>query len=80
MTKNNTISQNRARESLFNLVDDLGLPSILTFQGLGETLLCELLTAVTFGDYVSVYLAMLRGVDPTGLTQIPRFKAMASTD
>lgn len=80
MTKNNTIGQNRARESLFNLVDDLGLPSILTFQGIGETLLCELLTAVTFGDYVSVYLAMLRGVDPTGLTQIPRFRTMASTD
>ena len=79
MTKNNTNSQNKTQESLFNLVDDLGLPPILTFEGIGETLLCELLTAITFGDYVSVYLAILRGVDPTGLTQIPRFRAMAST-
>ena len=79
MTKNNTSSQNKTQESLFKLIDDLGLPPILTFQGIGETLLCELLTAVTFSDYVSVYLAMLRGVDPTGLTQIPRFRARAST-
>ncbi len=79
MTKNGTIGENKTRESLFNLADDLGLPTILTFEGMGETLLCELLTAITFGDYVSVYLAMLRGVDPTGLTQIPRFRTMMST-
>ena len=48
------------------MVDELGLPPILTFEGIGENLLCELLTAITFGDYVSVYLAILRGVDPTG--------------
>jgi len=79
MTKNGTIGENKTRESLFKLADDLGLPTILTFEGMGETLLCELLTAITFGDYVSVYLAMLRGVDPTGLTQIPRFRTMMST-
>jgi hypothetical protein len=50
----------------------------MTFEGQGENVLSELLTAITFGDFVSVYLALLRGIDPTGLLLIPKFKAVAS--
>jgi glucose/mannose-6-phosphate isomerase len=77
--RDQTESHIKARESLFRLLDDLGFPPILTFEGAGENLLCELLTAITFGDYVSVYLAVLRGVDPTGLIQIPKFRAAMAT-
>jgi glucose/mannose-6-phosphate isomerase len=71
-------SQIRTREILFKLVSDLGFPPILKFGGGGDNLLSELLTAIMFGDYVSIYLAILRGVDPTRLTQIPEFRAMTS--
>lgn len=76
--RDQTESQMSTRESLFKLFDDLGFPPVLTFEGSGENRLSELLTAITFGDYVSVYLAVLRGVDPTGLMQIPKFKAASS--
>jgi glucose/mannose-6-phosphate isomerase len=71
-------SQIRTREILFKLVNDLDFPPILKFGGIGENFLSELLTAITFGDYVSIYLAILRGEDPTRLTQIPQFRATAS--
>jgi glucose/mannose-6-phosphate isomerase len=67
--------QIRTRLKLFKLLDELDFPPVLTFEGSGENLLSELLTAITFGDYVSVYLAILRGIDPTDLTLIPNFRA-----
>lgn len=61
-------------ESLFSLLSDLGVPPVMTFTGHGEDVFSELLTAVTFGDFVSVYLALLRQMDPTTLHLIPKFK------
>jgi len=67
--------QSKTIESLYALLRDLGVPPIITFQGYGEDVFSELLTAVTFGDFVSVYLALLRRMDPTTLLLIPKFKA-----
>lgn len=65
--------QQRTREKLYGLLTELGL-RVLEFDGLGGNRLERLLTAVMFGDYVSVYLALLRGVDPSELELIPRFR------
>jgi glucose/mannose-6-phosphate isomerase len=70
-----TRKQSKTIESLYALLGDLGVPPIITFQGYGEDVFSELLTAVTFGDFVSVYLALLRRMDPTTLLLIPKFKA-----
>ena len=66
--------QKRNREKLQTLLADLGFPSPLQFEGVGPDRLSQLLTAIMFGDYVSVYLALLRGLDPSELTLIPRFR------
>jgi glucose/mannose-6-phosphate isomerase len=66
--------QRRAREQLVRLLGELGFPSILEFEGKGKDMLSYLLTAITFADYVSVYLAALRGLDPTELKLIPQFR------
>jgi glucose/mannose-6-phosphate isomerase len=71
--------QRRTRERLHNLLTGLGF-NVLEFKGLGENRMQRLLTAVMVGDYVSVYLALLRGVDPSDLSLIPSFrKAMRSS-
>ena len=41
----------------------------------GETILEQLLLATAWGDYVSCYLALLNGVDPTPVPQIERYRA-----
>jgi len=66
--------QRRTREKLYALLAELGFPPVLEFEGIGEDGLGQLLTAVTFGDYVSVYLAALRGLDPSELELIPKFR------
>ena len=65
--------QRRTREKLYALLNELGL-RIFEFEGFGANRLEQLLTAIMFGDYVSVYLALLRGVDPSELELIPRFR------
>lgn len=65
--------QRRTREGLYDFLRGLGL-QILEFEGEGSNRLERLLTAITFGDYVSVYLALIRGVDPSELELIPRFR------
>jgi glucose/mannose-6-phosphate isomerase len=72
-----TGGQSKTIESLYALMKELRFPPIMTFQGHGDDALSELLTAITFGDFVSVYLALLRQVDPTLLLLIPRFRAAA---
>lgn len=69
-----TGSQRRTREVLETLLRELGFPKLLYFEGSGPDKLSQLLTAVMFGDYVSVYLAALRGVDPSELKVIPNFR------
>jgi len=68
--------QTKTIESLYSLLRELGVPPILTFQGQGKDVFSELLTAITFGDFVSVYLALLRRTDPTTLLLIPKFKSV----
>lgn len=67
--------QKRTTEQLVNSLKEMGYPSVLKFEGSGLDNLSRLLTAITFGDFVSVYLAALRGVDPSELTLIPKFRA-----
>lgn len=40
----------------------------------GETLLEQLLWTVMFGDFVSIYLALINNVDPTAIDLMDRFK------
>jgi len=69
-----TVGQARTRERLCNLLLELGFPNPVEIQGLGKDRLAYQFSCITFGDYVSVYLAALRGVDPAELTLIPRFR------
>ncbi len=66
--------QRRTRERLYHLFRELGVQRVLEVEGVGQNRLQRLLTTVMLGDYVSVYLALLREVDPSELTLIPRFR------
>ena len=78
-TRPETKGQSKTKEALYALLNELSFPPILTFEGYGGNMLSELLTAITFGDYVSVYLALLRGIDPTSLELIPKFRVAMSS-
>ena len=45
-----------------------------TLRGRGESRLAQMLSLIHFGDYVSFYLAMLNGVDPTPVESIAFLK------
>lgn len=47
-------------------------PNVVQVQG--ETILEQLLWAVAYGDFVSVYLALLNGVNPTPVDLVEKFK------
>jgi glucose/mannose-6-phosphate isomerase len=55
-------------------VERAGAPAI-NVRARGETRLERVLSLVLLGDLVSVYLAVLEGVDPTPVEPITRFKA-----
>ncbi len=40
----------------------------------GSTILEQLLWAVAFGDFVSIYVALLNGIDPSPVDLIEKFK------
>jgi glucose/mannose-6-phosphate isomerase len=44
------------------------------FWGVGSSLLAEVFSLILLGDYSSVYLALMRGVDPTPIATIERLK------
>ena len=44
-------------------------------RAVGESPLARLMSAVLLGDFVSVYLAVRRGVDPTPVTAIDQLKS-----
>ena len=46
----------------------------------GESRLARLFSLVQLGDYVSCYLALLYGVDPTPVDAIQTFKANLAGD
>jgi glucose/mannose-6-phosphate isomerase len=48
--------------------------SVVEFEARGETALARSISAVVFGDLVSVYLAIAMGVDPTPVDMITRLK------
>ena len=54
--------------------DETGIP-VHRFQCGGSTILDQLLLGTAWGDYVSCYLALLNGVDPSPVPQIDRLKA-----
>ena len=74
LCKDQTKGEKLAQEKLHSVLMELGFERPLQFEGVGPDRLSQLLTAITFGDYVSVYLAALRGVDPSQLTLIPEFR------
>jgi glucose/mannose-6-phosphate isomerase len=47
-------------------------PLVVTPQG--DTLLQQLVWAITMGDFVSIYLALLNGVNPTPVDLVEKFK------
>ncbi|HLG90630.1 MAG TPA: SIS domain-containing protein, partial [Candidatus Saccharimonadales bacterium] len=47
-------------------------PNVVEVQG--ETLLEQLLWAVNFGDFVSIYLALLNNINPTPVDLVEKFK------
>ena len=74
-SQNQTEGEEKTQKSLVELLSQLGFARTLSFEGAGEDRLGWLLSAITFGDYVSTYLSVLRNVDPEKLFLIPSFKA-----
>jgi len=64
------------REKLSETFSKFGYPPPRFFSGIGTDRLGWLISAITFGDFVSFYLAMLNGVDPSKLSLIPTFRAL----
>jgi glucose/mannose-6-phosphate isomerase len=71
-----TEGERRVRESLVDAFSQLEFPKPLFFGGVGNGRYEWLLSAITFGDFVSLYLSALRGVDPSKLSWIPQFRAI----
>jgi glucose/mannose-6-phosphate isomerase len=65
-----------ARERLLDTFSQLNFPLPLFFDGIGAARFEWLISAITFGDFVSFYLAVLREVDPSKLSLIPQFRAI----
>ncbi len=62
----------------FDLTDRLlsgKRPRAISIEARGETVLQQLLWSFSFGDYVSIYLAILNNVDPTPVDLVEKFKA-----
>lgn len=49
-------------------------PATYVVQAQGETLLQQLLWTIAYGDFVSLYLAILNGLNPTPVDLIEKFK------
>ncbi len=61
-----------------DLLDRAGIKS-LTVEARGVSALAQVMSLVLFGDYVSGYLALLYGEDPTPTTVIDELKAWLAT-
>jgi glucose/mannose-6-phosphate isomerase len=77
-SQSQTEKERRVGEKLVDVFSDLDFPTPLFFSGFGNGRFEWLLSAITFGDFVSVYLSALRGVDPSKLSLIPHFRAITS--
>jgi len=69
-------SERLAAEKLLQTISQLGFPQPLFYSGLGDGRFERLISAITFGDFVSFYLAMLKELDPSKLSLIPHFRAI----
>ena len=61
----------------FDLTDRLlsgQRPAAHNVQLHGESILCQMICGFIMADYVSIYLALLNGVDPTPVELVERFK------
>jgi glucose/mannose-6-phosphate isomerase len=75
-TLNEGYEEHLAREKLIETLSEFGYPQPLYFNGMGDGRFDWLLSAITFGDFVSVYLAVVKGLDPSRLSLIPQFRAI----
>jgi glucose/mannose-6-phosphate isomerase len=61
----------------FEIVDRLlsgKRPAAQVVQAQGDTLLQQLMWSVVFGDFVTLYVALLNGVDPTPVDLVEKLK------
>ncbi|MDR0957312.1 MAG: bifunctional phosphoglucose/phosphomannose isomerase [Candidatus Nomurabacteria bacterium] len=49
-------------------------PAVKTVNLHGDNALCQMLCGVAFGDFVSIYLGLLNGVDPTPVKLVEKLK------
>jgi glucose/mannose-6-phosphate isomerase len=49
-------------------------PEAVVVQAMGENAFQQLIYCMVFGEFVSIYLALLNGVDPTQLKLVEKFK------
>jgi glucose/mannose-6-phosphate isomerase len=49
-------------------------PAAHVVEAKGETLIEQLLWTINFGDFVTIYLALLNGVNPSPVELVERFK------
>ena len=66
----------KVMERLLDILTGFEFPNPLFLDGIGSGRFEWLLTAITLGDFVSFYLAILKGVDPSKLAFIPQFRAI----
>jgi glucose/mannose-6-phosphate isomerase len=71
-----TEQERRVEQELGEVLLQLGFPTPFFYGGVGSGRFEWLLSAVTFGDFASVYLSALRGVDPSELSLIPHLRAV----
>jgi glucose/mannose-6-phosphate isomerase len=50
------------------------------FWSVGSSKLAQVFSLILLGDYASVYLALMRGIDPTPIATIDRLKAWIATE
>jgi glucose/mannose-6-phosphate isomerase len=60
-------------DATVDMLDDAGIQGE-TVEARGQSRLAQMMALVLFGDYVSFYLAMLNGADPTEVNVIARLK------
>lgn len=63
----------RRMEIVRELIEKLGVP-VIEIESTGETPLQRMFSLIQYGDFVSYYLAILNGVDPTPVDAIEKLK------
>ena len=63
----------RRMDIVRELIEKLGVP-VIEIESTGETPLQRMFSLIQYGDFVSYYLAILNGVDPTPVDAIEQLK------